>query len=160
MRLVLLTLCLLLTACAELIVRDDDNAVQEAAKVVTRAVLILPTVGISEAAISDIKDREAYEAWRQRSMPHPVSAQEWHAHLFDEKLLALAEFVPDLLIASWIGDYLTLSSSVAAAALMAAEEPPISEEEQYLPAPMRRWNRALDDLPRGPCQRRGPCSMP
>ena len=160
MRLAILTLCLLLTACAELIVRDDDNLLQEGAKVVTRAVLVLPTAGISEAAISDIKDREAYEAWRQRSMPHPLSAQEWQAHLFDEKLLALAEFVPDLLIASWIGDYLTLSSTMAAVALLAAEQPPTPEEEQYLPAPMRRWNRALDDLPRGPCQRRGPCPMP
>jgi len=157
----LVCLALVLPACSQLIVRDDDTAVQKTAKVTARVVMVVPTVGISEAAIAEIKEREAYEAWRKRGVPEPVSPEQWQAYLFDQQLLRLAELFPDLIIASWMGDYISISAGMLnAAALLANDDKTPPENERYPPPPLHRWNKAYNDLPRLPCKIPGPCAMP
>lgn len=56
-----IALLILFSGCTSLIVRDDDNAVMVTGKVVSRLGLGVLTYGMSELAIAQIKQQEAFQ---------------------------------------------------------------------------------------------------
>ncbi len=54
---------ILLTGCSTLIIRNDDNVAVVAGKVIARAVGCVPTLCMTEAAMSDLKREEAFDQW-------------------------------------------------------------------------------------------------
>ena len=61
-----ITLLITISGCASLIVRDDDNAAVATGKVVSRLGLGVLTYGMSELAINQIKQQEAFMLWWNR----------------------------------------------------------------------------------------------
>lgn len=55
----LLALSLLLSGCASLLIRDDDPASAVVAKVVWRTILGIPTLGLGEIALADLREDQA-----------------------------------------------------------------------------------------------------
>lgn len=69
MKIVIAILLMCLTGCSGLILRDDDTAAQTTGKVVTRSLLIVPTLFWSEAFIAKAKREEAFaKQWNEASV--------------------------------------------------------------------------------------------
>ena len=58
----LLALSLLFSGCASLLIRDDDPASAIAAKVVWRTIVGIPTLGLSEIALADLREDQERSA--------------------------------------------------------------------------------------------------
>ncbi len=95
-RVMILSLCVLLTACSSLIVREDDSTALVIGKVVTRVLVAVPTVGISEGILVDLKDAERNRAWRRQQLPQSEAAcrKEWQGYVEDRRL----RHIPDRII--------------------------------------------------------------
>jgi hypothetical protein len=91
-----LGLCLTLTACSSLIVREDDSTALVVGKVLTRTLVAVPTVGISEGILADLKDEERNRAWRRQELPQSEAAcrKEWQGYVNDRELRR----IPDRLV--------------------------------------------------------------
>ena len=72
-------LWMLVTGCANLIIQETDNGLEKTAKVAARVIMAVPTIGISEGAIADIKELRRFEEWRDRRVSHAASEAEWIA---------------------------------------------------------------------------------
>ncbi len=55
---VVLLLQLILSGCLSLVIREDDDAVVVTGKVATRTLIAIPTLGISELQIAEVKEVE------------------------------------------------------------------------------------------------------
>ena len=133
---VIATLCLLMTACTDLIVRDDDTASAKAGKITARILLIAPTAGMSEQVISDLKAQERYAVWRARQVPHEASASDRRSYLEDQKQAVLSESIPNWLVSLAAGDLFGLC--IQTASLLAgwfSADQGIEEASLYLPPP-------------------------
>lgn len=97
-RLIVLSLCLTLVGCSSLIIRDGDSGALVAGKILTRALAAVPTVGISEAILVDLKDDERNRAWRRQELPKSAEAcrKEWQGYVEDRKL----RHIPDRIISA------------------------------------------------------------
>jgi hypothetical protein len=106
--LILLGLCLTLTACSSLIVREDDSAALVAGKVAARALVAVPTVGISEGILVDLKDAERNRAWRRQQLPQTEAAcrKEWQGYVGDRRLRHIPDQVVGALFAATGQDYM------------------------------------------------------
>ena len=107
-RLVLMILCGTLCGCSGLIVRDDDSATLVAGKVVARVLAAVPTVGISEGILVDLKDAERDRAWRRQRLPQSAEAclKEWQGYVEDRRLRHIPEHLIGALFAATGQDYI------------------------------------------------------
>jgi hypothetical protein len=133
--LILLGLCLTLAGCSSLIVRDDDSAALAAGKVLARVLAAIPTVGISEAVLVDLKDAERDRAWRRQRLPQSAEAcrKEWQGYVEDRRLRHIPDRVIGALFAATGQDYM---GSAVRALNMAGIVP----DPDGLPA---EWQRTL-----------------
>ena len=106
-RLVVMGLCGTLCGCSGLIVRDDDSATLVAGKVVARLLVAIPTVGISEGILVDLKDAERDRAWRRQRLPQTAEAcrKEWRGYVEDRRLRHIPDHMVGVLFAATGGDY-------------------------------------------------------
>jgi hypothetical protein len=106
--LVVLGCCGALAACSALIVRDDDSAALAAGKVAARALIAVPTVGISEGILVDLKDAERDRAWRWQRLPQSAEAcrKEWQGYVEDRRLRHIPDQVIGALLAATGQDYM------------------------------------------------------
>ena len=133
--LVVLSLCGALAGCSGLIVRDDDSIALAAGKVVTRVLVAVPTVGISEGILVDLKDAERNRAWRRQQLPQTAEAcrKEWKGYVADRRLQHIPEKVVSAVFAATGQDYM---GSAVRALNMAGVVP----DADGLPA---EWQRTL-----------------
>jgi hypothetical protein len=96
--LVVLSLCGMAAGCSGLIVRDGDSGALIAGKVVARVLVAVPTVGISESVLVDLKDAERNRAWRRQQLPQSAEAcrREWQSYVEDRRL----KHIPDQVISA------------------------------------------------------------
>jgi hypothetical protein len=101
-------LCLTLSACSSLIVREDDSATLVAGKVLTRALVAVPTVGISEGILADLKDEERNRAWRRQDLPKTEAScrKEWQGYIHDRALRRIPDQVLGAVFAATSYDYM------------------------------------------------------
>jgi hypothetical protein len=97
-----------LAGCSSLIVRDEDSAVLAAGKVVARALVAVPTVGISEGILVDLKDEERNRAWRRQQLPQTAEAcrKEWKGYVEDRRLGRIPDRVLGTVFAATGQDYM------------------------------------------------------
>lgn len=105
--LLVVSLCGALAGCSGLILRDDDSAALATGKVVARALVALPTVGISEGILVDLKDAERNRAWRLQRLPQTEEAcrREWRGYLEDRRLKHIPDHMAGALFAATGQDY-------------------------------------------------------
>lgn len=103
-----LSLCLAVVGCSGLIVREDDPGPLAAGKVVVRALMAVPTLGISEGILVDLKDAERDRAWRRQQLPQSAEAcrKEWQGYVEDRRLRHLSDRMIEVLFAAAGPDYL------------------------------------------------------
>lgn len=132
-------LCLALAGCSGLIVRDDDSVPLAAAKVVVRVLAAVPTLGISEGILVDLKDAERDRAWRWQQLPQSAEAcwREWQGYVEDRRLRHLSDRVMGAVFAAAGPDYM----GGAVRALQAAGVVPDAESLQA------EWQRTLAQEP-------------
>jgi hypothetical protein len=96
--LVVLSLFGTAAGCSGLIVRDGDSGALVAGKVVARVLIAVPTVGISEGVLVDLKDAERDLAWRRQQLPQSAEAcrKEWQGYVEDRRL----RHIPDQVISA------------------------------------------------------------
>lgn len=99
---------LLLPSCSSLIVRDDDSAGLITGKVLVRTVIAIPTLGISEGVMLDLKDEERNRAWRLQWLPQTEEAcrRQWRSYVQDRQLKIVSESVRDLALTVLTDDYI------------------------------------------------------
>lgn len=107
-RLIVLSLCLTLAGCSGLIVRDGDSGALVAGKILTRALVAVPTVGISEGILVDLKDAERNRAWRRQQLPQSAEAcrKEWQGYVEDRGLKNIPGQVIGAVFAATGQDYM------------------------------------------------------
>ena len=134
-RLIVLGLCFTLAGCSTLIIRDDDSGALVAAKVVARVLVAVPTVGISEGILVDLKDAERNRAWRRQQLPQSAEAcrREWQSYVEDRTLKQIPDRVIGAVLAATGHDYM---GSAVRALNMAGVVP----DADGLPA---EWQRTL-----------------
>jgi hypothetical protein len=136
--------CLVFMAgCTGLIVREDDTDLQRAGKITARALLFVPTVGMSEATIHDLKEDERYRAWKNEPISHEASDAERRAYLIDQKLLNVSELAPHELIAILTGDIFGASAQIADLIVFLFSDGD-RREPRYLPPPTRPLYPPID----------------
>lgn len=93
--LIVLGLCGTAAGCAGLIVRDGDSGALVVGKVVARALVAVPTVGISEGILVDLKDAERNRAWRRQQLPQSAEAcrKEWQGYVEDRTMKHIPDHV-------------------------------------------------------------------
>lgn len=101
-------LCLALAGCSGLIVREEDSVPLAAGKVVVRVLAAVPTAGISEGILSDLKDAERDRAWRRQQLPQSAEAcrRQWQGYVEDRRLRHLPDRVIEAVFAAAGPDYL------------------------------------------------------
>jgi len=104
----ILSLCVTLTACSSLIVREDDSTLLVVGKVLTRALVAVPTVGLSEGILVDLKDEERNRAWRRQELPQSEAAcrREWQGYVNDRELRRLPDRLVSAVFAATGYDYM------------------------------------------------------
>lgn len=104
----ILSLCFSLTACSSLIVREDDSTALAVGKVLTRALVAVPTVGISEGILADLKDEERNRAWRRQELPQSEAAcrREWQGYVSDRELRRIPDRLAGAVFAATGYDYM------------------------------------------------------
>ncbi len=107
-RLIVLSLCLTLAGCSSLIVREDDSAMLVAGKILTRTLMAVPTIGISEGAMLDLKDAERNKAWREQRLPQTEGdcRAQWRSYVQDHQLKIISESMRDLALTALTDDYI------------------------------------------------------
>ncbi len=107
-RLIVLSLCLTLAGCSSLIIRDGDSGALVAGKVVARVLVAIPTVGISEGILVDLKDAERNRAWRRQQLPQSAEAcrKEWQSYVEDRRLKHIPDQVISTVLAATGHDYM------------------------------------------------------
>lgn len=105
--LVILGCCGALAGCSGLIVREGDSAALAAGKVAVRALIAVPTAGISEGVLVDLKDAERDRAWRWQQLPQSADAcrKEWQGYIEDRRLRHIPDQVIGILFAATGQDY-------------------------------------------------------
>ncbi len=100
--LVLMSLCGTLIGCSGLIVRDDDSTALAAGKVVVRVLVVVPTIGISEGILVDLKDAERDRAWRRQQLPQSADAcwKEWQGYVVDRRLRHISDRMIGAMVAA------------------------------------------------------------
>jgi hypothetical protein len=131
----ILGLCLTLTACSSLIVREDDSTVLVVGKVLARALVAVPTVGISEGILADLKDEARNRAWRRQELPQSEAAcrKEWQGYVRDRELRRIPDRVVSAVFAATGYDY--MGSAIRAMSLAG-----VIPDPDGLPA---EWQRTL-----------------
>jgi hypothetical protein len=106
--LIVLSLCGTLVGCSSLIVRDEDSGALVAGKIVARALAAIPTVGISEGILVDLKDAERNRAWRRQQLPQSAEAcrREWQGYVEDRALKHIPDQVISAVFAATGYDYM------------------------------------------------------
>ena len=106
--LIVLSLSGLITGCSGLIVRDGDSTVLVAGKVVARVLVAIPTAGISEGILVDLKDAERNLAWRRQQLPQSAEAcrKEWQGYVEDRRLKRIPDQVISAVFAATGQDYM------------------------------------------------------
>lgn len=106
-RLVVMSLCGVLAGCSGLIVRDDDSAALVGGKVFARVLVAVPTLGISEGILVDLKDAERDRAWRRQRLPQSAEAcrREWQGYVEDRRLKRIPEHLIGALFVATGQDY-------------------------------------------------------
>ena len=106
--LIVLSLCGTVAGCSSLIVREDDSMAFAAGKIVTRALVAVPTVGISEGILADLKDEERNRAWRRQELPQSEAAcrKEWRGYVNDRELRRISDRVVSAVFAATGYDYM------------------------------------------------------
>ena len=140
----MVSLCCLGTACTGLIVRDNDSGIEKTAKITARALLFVPTVGISEQTIYDLKEAERYEAWKNEAVSHEASDRERQAYLTDQKLLNASEFASQELMAILAGDLFGASFQMADLVVLWFVDTDLAPQLRYLPPPKRALYPPID----------------
>ncbi len=107
-RVMILSLCVTLTACSSLIIREDDSTALVVGKVLTRALVAVPTVGLSEGILVDLKDEERNRAWRRQELPQSEAAcrREWQGYVNDRALRRIPDRVVSAVFAATGYDYM------------------------------------------------------
>lgn len=133
--LIVLSLCGTAVGCSGLIVRDGDSSALVAGKVLARVLVAVPTVGISEGILVDLKDAERNRAWRRQQLPQSAEAcrKEWQGYVEDRRLKNIPDQVISALFAATGYDYM---GSAVRALNMAGVVP----DADGLPA---EWQRTL-----------------
>lgn len=133
--LIVLSLCGTAVGCSGLIVRDGDSRALVAGKVLARVLVAVPTVGISEGILVDLKDAERNRAWRRQQLPQSAEAcrKEWQSYVEDRRLKNIPDQVISALFAAAGYDYM---GSAVRALNMAGVVP----DADGLPA---EWQRTL-----------------
>jgi len=105
--LIVLSLCGAVAGCSGLIVRDGDSTALVAGKVVARVLVAVPTAGISEGILVDLKDAERNLAWRRQQLPQSAEAcrKEWQNYVEDRKLNHIPDHVMGAVLAAAGQDY-------------------------------------------------------
>jgi hypothetical protein len=142
--LLIVALCNLATGCSGLIVRDDDSGMEKTAKVTARALLFVPTIGISEQTIYDLKEAERYEAWKNQAVSREASDSERHAYRTDQKLLNASEFASQELMAILAGDLFGASFQLADLVVLWFVDTDLDPQLRYLPPPKRALYPPID----------------
>ena len=106
--LVVLSLCGTAAGCSGLIVRDGDSGALVAGKVLARVLVAVPTVGISEGVLVDLKDAERDRAWRRQQLPQSAEAcrKEWRGYVEDRRLRHIPDQVISAVFAATGQDYM------------------------------------------------------
>jgi hypothetical protein len=106
--LIVLGLCGMAAGCSGLIVRDGDSGALVAGKVAARVLVAVPTVGISEGILVDLKDAERNRAWRRQQLPQTEAAcrKEWQGYVEDRRLRHIPDQVVGALFAATGQDYM------------------------------------------------------
>ncbi|OGW64883.1 MAG: hypothetical protein A3H49_02520 [Nitrospirae bacterium RIFCSPLOWO2_02_FULL_62_14] len=106
--LIVLSLCGTAAGCSGLIVRDGDSTALVAGKVVVRMLVAIPTAGISEGILVDLKDAERNLAWRRQQLPQSAEAcrKEWQNYVEDRKLKRIPDQVMGAVLAATGQDYM------------------------------------------------------
>lgn len=106
--LIVLSLCGTVAGCSGLIVRDGDSTALVAGKVVARVLVAVPTAGISEGILVDLKDAERNLAWRRQQLPQSAEAcrKEWRNYVEDRKLKHIPDQVIGVVLAAAGQDYM------------------------------------------------------
>jgi hypothetical protein len=106
--LVVASLCGMLAGCSSLIVREGDSTPLMAGKVIARVLVAVPTVGISEGILVDLKDAERSRAWRLQRLPQTADAcrKEWQGYVEDRGLRHIPDRVIGALFAMTGQDYM------------------------------------------------------
>ena len=93
--------------CSGLIVREDDSLALVAGKVVARVLVAVPTAGISEGILVDLKDAERNRAWRRQQLPQSEAAcrKEWQNYVGDRELTHVPDRVIGAVLAATGHDY-------------------------------------------------------
>jgi hypothetical protein len=106
--LIVLSLCGTAAGCSGLIVRDGDSGALVAGKVVARVLVAVPTVGISEGILVDLKDAERNRAWRRQQLPQSAEAcrREWQSYVEDRTLQHIPDQVIGAVFAATGHDYM------------------------------------------------------
>lgn len=94
--------------CSGLIVRDGDSSALVAGKMVVRVLVAVPTVGISEGILVDLKDAERNRAWRRQQLPQSEAAcrKEWQGYVEDRRLKRIPDQVISAVFAVTGQDYM------------------------------------------------------
>lgn len=106
--LMVLSLCFTLTSCSSLIIREDDSAALAAGKVLTRVLMVVPTVGISEGVLADLKDEERNRAWRRQELLQSETAcrKAWQGYVEDRELRRIPDRIVSAMFAATGHDYI------------------------------------------------------
>jgi hypothetical protein len=142
--LLIVALCGLATACSGLIVRDDDSGIEKTAKITARALLFVPTAGISEQTIYDLKEDERYRVWKNQAVSREATDSERHAYLTDQKLLSASELASQELMAILSGDLFSASFQFADLVVLWFVDADLDEDLRYLPPPKRPLYPPID----------------
>jgi len=96
------------TGCSALIIRDGDSGAVVAGKIFVRVVAVVPTIGISEGVLVDLKDEERNRAWRRQELPQTEAAcrKEWQGYIEDRRLRRIPDQVIGALSAATGQDYM------------------------------------------------------
>ena len=137
--LIVLSLCGVSAGCSGLLVREGDSAALVAGKMVARVLVAVPTVGISEGILVDLKDAERNRAWRRQQLPQSEAAcrKEWQGYVEDRKLRHIPDQIVSAVFAATGYDYM---GSAVRALNMAGVVP----DADGLPA---EWQRTLAHEP-------------
>ena len=105
--LAVMSLCGTLAGCSGLIVRDEDSAALAAGKVLVRVLAAVPTVGISEGILVDLKDAERDRAWRRQQLPQSAEAcgKEWQGYVEDRRLRRVSDHLIGAMVTATGQDY-------------------------------------------------------
>lgn len=106
--LIVLSLCGAAAGCSSLIVRDGDSGALVVGKLVARVLVAVPTVGISEGILVDLKDAERNRAWHRQQLPQSAEAcrKEWESYVEDRKLRHIPDQVISAMLAATGQDYM------------------------------------------------------